>query len=161
MIQKNVIYLWLNKIITFLKRIAYISVISVTSILMLLLSAIPHHHHQEGLHCFKTEQVEHNCDEQHAHHHNPTKNNNSESSNCILHANFVLEQLDTNVRIKSFSINYYNDNEFNACYAISVLKHINILLPVKRIDICEYVYYLISAYKTSPFGLRAPPITLA
>lgn len=143
-----------------MRRIAYISVISVTSILMLLLSAIPHHHHQDGLHCFKTEQVEHDCDEQHAHHHNPANNSGAESSNCILHANFTLQQLDTNVRIKSFSLNYDNDNEFNACYAISVLKDINILLPYKRIGVCEYVYYLISAYKTSPIGLRAPPIAL-
>lgn len=128
---------------------------------MLLLSAIPHHHHQDGLHCFKVEQVEHDCDKQHTHHHNPTTNSSSENSNCILHSNFILQQLDTNVRIKSFSLNYDNDNESNAYYAISVLEYINILSPNKRIDICEYTYYLISAYKTSPLGLRAPPIALA
>lgn len=143
-----------------MKRIAYISVITFASILMLVLSAIPHHHHNGGLQCFNIALVEHDCDDQHAQHHNPATNSSSENSNCILHANFVLQQLDTNVRIKSFSLNYDDYSDFNSLYALSVFKYIDILLPNKRIDICEYVYYLISAYKTSPLGLRAPPIAL-
>ena len=73
---------------------------------MLLLSAIPHHHHNGGLHCFKIDMVEHDCDEEHAQHHNPTTNHNSENSNCILHANFVLQESETNIHIKSFYLNY-------------------------------------------------------
>ena len=143
-----------------MKRIAYISVIIIASILMLVLSAIPHHHHNDGLQCFNIALIEHDCDDQHAQHHNPATGNNSENSNCILHDNFVLHQLDTNVRIKSFSLNYDDYSDFNSLYALSVFKYIDILLPNKRIDICEYVYYLISAYKTSSLGLRAPPIAL-
>ena len=143
-----------------MKRIVYISVIIVTSILMLVLSAIPHHHHNDGLQCFNIALVEHDCDNQHAQHHNTATGNNSENSNCILHANFVIQQLETNVRIKSFSLNYDDYSDFNSLYSLSVFKYIDILLPNIRIDICEYVYYLISSYKTSPLGLRAPPIAL-
>ena len=143
-----------------MKRIAFISVISITSILMLLLSAIPHHHHNGGLHCFKIDMVEHDCDEEHAQHHNPTTNHNSENSNCILHANFILQESETNIHIKSFYLNYDDYSDFNSLYSLSVFKYIDILLPNIRIDICEYVYYLISSYKTSPLGLRAPPIAL-
>ena len=141
-----------------MKRIANISILSFASILMLLLSAIPHHHHQDGLHCFKIEQVEHDCDEQHAHHHNPASNSNSESSNCIIHANFIVKHLDTNIRIKSFTLNVDDNNEFNALYTPSVLKNLNILLTENKLDICEYVYILKSAFQTNPLGLRAPPI---
>lgn len=125
---------------------------------MLVFSAIPHHHHNDGLQCFKTDLVNHACDDQHAQHHNPTTENSTESSSCILHANFVIQQLDTNIRIKSFSLNYDDENEFNSLCALSVLEHINMLLSEKRLDTCETSSYLKSAFKTSPLGLRAPPV---
>ena len=143
-----------------MKRIAFISVISITSILMLLLSAIPHHHHNGGFHCFKIDMVEHDCDDQHAQHHNPTTNHNSENSNCILHANFILQESETNIHIKSFYLNYNNENDFNGSYTLSAFRNINVLLTNKRIDISEYNYYLISTYIISPIGLRAPPTAL-
>lgn len=127
---------------------------------MLVLSAIPHHHHNGGLQCFKTDLVEHDCDDQHAQHHNPATDNSSENSNCILHANFVLQQLDTTVRIKLISLNYDVDNELNSLNALSVLEHINMLLSEKRLDTCEHSCYLKSIFKTNPLGLRAPPIAL-
>lgn len=125
---------------------------------MLFLSAIPHHHHDGGLHCFKIALVEHDCDVQHEQHHNSATDNDSENTNCLLHANFVLHQLDTSVRIKSFSINYDDDNEFNPLYALSVLEHINMLLSEKRLYNIEHSFYLKSVSKTNPLGLRAPPI---
>ena len=37
--------------------------------------------------------------------------------------NFIVKHLDTNIRIKSFTLNVDDNNEFNALYTPSVLKN--------------------------------------
>lgn len=124
---------------------------------MLFLSAIPHHHHLNGVHCFKVYQVEHSCDKEHESHHNPTTNNNSENSHCIIHSNFIIQHTDDNVRIKSLSINYSVDNGFDCYFATPVKDQVNFILDKHRSDYCEYPNILKSQYKPSSLGLRAPP----
>lgn len=137
---------------------------------MLVLSAIPHHHHHhnDGSPCFKNDLIEHtaqNCAENHEHEHNLNKNqssdNNHESSNCILHANFIFQQSDSNLRNKSNSINSDDNKAFKAFNTIFVSENLNIILPVKRELICEYINSLFSTDTTTPLGLRAPPSDLA
>lgn len=131
---------------------------------MLLLSAIPHHHDKDGNHCFEIDHFVLDSDEHHTHQHDHADTHDhttksSENTSCILHANFIIRQSDTNFRIKSISLNFEDDKDFVTHLSISALEHLNIILPDKTDKIRVYIKYLNSTENASPLGLRAPPIT--
>ncbi len=144
-----------------MKRVVSISVIAFASLLMLVLSVVPHHHHDDGMPCFQTEQVEQNCDKQHAHHHNSASDNASESSNCVVHANFVAQKTDFGVRIKSFPSNYSENSDFCNSLFVFVLSDLIVLLPDEKNDYGEYIFSVPSLEKHNPLGLRGPPYFFA
>ena len=140
-----------------MKRIANISVIAFASILMLALSAIPHHHHNDGVPCFQTEQVEHDCDQQHADHHDPASDTSAENSNCVAHANFIAQQADSGNRFKSLSPAQADDHLFHPGLFFSVLADFTISFPDEKTDYGEIILFVPDSERPNPIGLRAPP----
>jgi len=144
-----------------LKRIANISVVAFASILMLALSAIPHHHHNDGMPCFQTDQVEHDCGQQHADHHNPAPDTSTENSNCFVHANFIAQQADSGNRLKSFSPAQADDHPSYPGLFFSVLADFCISLPDEKTDYGELIFFVPDTERPNPIGLRAPPFSIS
>lgn len=145
----------------YLKRIANISVVAFASILMLALSAIPHHHHQDGMPCFQTDQATHDCDHQHSRNHNPASDTGSENPNCVAHANFIAQQADSGSRLKSFSPAQADDHPFYTSLFFSVLADFTISLPDEKTDYGELILFVPDTERPDPIGLRAPPFPIS
>ncbi len=142
-----------------MKRIVNIFVIAFASMLMLALSAIPHHHHDDGVPCFQTDQAAHDSDHQHSHNHNPASDAGSENSNCVAHASFIAQQADSGGRFKSFP-SVHADYSFHHDLFIYVLADLTIPLPDEKSDYGELPLIIPDTEKYSPTGLRAPPFSL-
>ncbi|MCE5179673.1 MAG: hypothetical protein LLF81_11090 [Porphyromonadaceae bacterium] len=140
-----------------MKRIATISVIAFASMLMLALSVIPHHHHNDGMPCFQTGRMEHDCGNQHAHHHNPASDNSPENSNCVVHTNFIAQQADSGGRFKSFSPAQADNHSFYPGLFFSVLADFTFSLSDEKPDYGEFIFTFSSFENHNPIGLRAPP----
>ena len=140
-----------------MKRNVHISVIAISTLLMLFLTAIPHHHHDHGLPCFQTEKTDLRCDQQHAGHHHATSDPSDENSNCILHANFITQHTNSGVRIKLYSTNNSSDNQFHPDLFANILTS---LITISADGIPDYGDYFFSYFffeKPFQLTLRGPP----
>lgn len=112
--------------------------IALASILMLTISAIPHHHHHQ-IPCFNTELHYSDCNME----------NNHEGSDCFFHSVFNLGQKINETRA--------SDNEFYVEFILFIFDNLIGQTQETKIDFLEYPILLTSAQKSNPLGLRAPP----
>lgn len=138
-----------------LKKVASISVVAFTSILMLVVSVIPHHHHHNGkVHFINGKEHSHNhsCEIPSDRH----QNDQAENSNCFVHSSFVVYFTDPESNNKIAGPELTEHHLFFPVIPDFFLK-ISALVSSNKINYGEYVCHYKSPKICLSNGLRAPP----
>ena len=138
-----------------LKKIASISVVAFTSLLMLVVSVIPHHHHHNG-------RVHFINGKGHSHNHsceiplNRHQNDQTENSNCFIHSSFVVYFTDPDSNNKIAGPELTEQQPFLPVIPDFFLRTLSLVLLDKTIY-GEYICHYKSPKINLSNGLRAPP----
>lgn len=124
---------------------------------MLLLSAIPHHHHMDGATCFHIE-YNHSGDHEQV---GDSHGKEAENSNCVAHSLFFAHNADLGSRLKEFYEIKSDDIFFLPDLLISTSFELKAVLPVERHEFADLEFRYYTTEIPAPHGLRAPPVALA
>jgi len=138
-----------------LKRKFSISFIALSTLMLLLVAFVPHHHH-EGIACVVVERCEQDdaVNDKHTQH-NDAADNHGQA--CIAEAEYTTIQSSNEPRCK---VSYYNPDHVHL-YPILFLVTDFVLYNADKLSVKveygEYISFSISAGTNRFHGLRAPP----
>ncbi len=139
-----------------MKQIVHISSVVFASMMMLAVSFLPHHHHDNGMACFLTGQHEEKCSEQHTNH-NPVQNIPTEHSNCGVYPDFIVEEADQDIASKAFLTKHPYFGKFQIDLFVFFNSDLSIY-SFNKLQFYGAVPFFASTLKRSaPPALRAPP----
>lgn len=137
-----------------------ISLITLSTMILLILAVIPHHHH-EGMACVVMELCKHDntINDEHTNHCDTSSNKHTQS--CVAEAEFTPPQFYNGIKSKlSLGDNQNNDNPF--LYYLPVLFLVSDLIinaehSLSKSEYGEHLTFYKSAEVSRFHGLRAPP----
>ncbi len=142
-----------------MKKFISIAFISLSSLVLLALAIVPHHHHK-GLACMIMEicDEDNNINDEHTSHNNiPFDSNQSET--CVADSEYTTPQSNRENQCKVTSC---TDNHIIHLFPLFYLVADNLVFDADAIgsfaDYGEYIVFYTSAEANHFNGLRAPPI---
>jgi hypothetical protein len=147
-----------------MKRAFSILFITISTIVLLAFTIIPHHHHK-GQVCFVMEFCEHDgvINVEHAHHHDIPEEHNTES--CVIESGLTVLYFENNTKCCiSSHYDYCNDHIHLSpiLFLIADLNNFDIDDPFAKIYYGDYIPLFYNSAEANHFhGLRAPPAILS
>lgn len=144
-----------------MKRIFPISFIAIATLLSLVLTVIPHHHHKEVT-CLVMERCEKdNAVNDELTGHQPDSGDMNHGKSCIADADYVAPQSSQETKCKSSCDDPNHEHFFPLYYLCADFLIYNLVDTSPKPEYGEYIVYYKPEEASQYHGLRAPPYFLS